>query len=100
MTDLAPKLYLVCYDIADDRRRSRIFKLLRGYGEHIQFSIFRCILSPRRFAELHARIEPLVHRSEDQVLLVLLGKADSRKSWRATILGRPMPPPKRGAIIV
>jgi len=100
MADPTPQLYLVCYDVADDRRRARLLRLLRGYGEHIQFSVFRCVLSPMRFAELRARIEPLVDHAEDQVLLVLLGKAESKKSWRATIVGRPMPPPRRGALIV
>ncbi len=100
MPDPAPKLYLVCYDIAEDRRRSRVLELLRGYGEHLQYSVFRCRLSPSRFEELLGRLAECIKPSEDQVLLVLLGKAESRQSWRATVLGRPLPPPRREAVIV
>jgi len=33
-------LYSICYDIKDDRRRNRIFKLLKDFGEPVQFSVF------------------------------------------------------------
>ncbi len=100
MTDPTPKLYLVCYDIAEDRRRAKVLQLLRGYGEHLQYSVFRCRLSAARFEELLTRLSERIRPSEDQVLLVLLGKAESKKSWRATVLGRPLPPPRKEAVIV
>lgn len=34
--------YLVCYDVADDKRLRRVFKLMRGFGDHLQFSVFEC----------------------------------------------------------
>ena len=37
--------YIVTYDISDDDRRNSIFKTLRGCGDHIQYSVFRCDLS-------------------------------------------------------
>lgn len=39
--------YLVCYDIRDPKRWRKAYKLLQGYGESVQFSIFRCWLSQR-----------------------------------------------------
>jgi CRISPR associated protein Cas2 len=39
--------YLVCYDIRCPKRWRKAYKLLEGYGERIQFSIFRCWLSQR-----------------------------------------------------
>ncbi len=32
--------YLVCYDIADDRRRNRTAKILKDYGDRVQRSTF------------------------------------------------------------
>lgn len=32
--------FIVCYDIADDRRRRRIAELLDAYGDRIQESVF------------------------------------------------------------
>jgi CRISPR-associated protein Cas2 len=34
--------YLVCYDITDDRRLRKVFKLMRGFGDHLPYSIFEC----------------------------------------------------------
>ncbi len=28
--------YLVCYDISDDVRRSRVLKTMKGFGDHLQ----------------------------------------------------------------
>lgn len=33
---------LVAYDISDDRRRNRLRRLLRGFGEPLQKSLFIC----------------------------------------------------------
>ena len=40
--------YLVCYDIRDPKRWRRCFKLLKGYGEGLQYSVFRCRLTKRQ----------------------------------------------------
>ena len=81
----APQAWLVVYDVTDDKRRTKIYKTLRGYGDHIQFSVFRCIVSDLQIAELRERLEGLVNHKEDQVLLVPLGSPDATrfKQWIA-----------------
>ena len=37
--------YLVCYDIADEKRLTRIYRLMKGRGLHIQYSVFYCVLT-------------------------------------------------------
>lgn len=37
--------YLVSYDIRDQVRWRRAYKTLKGTGERIQYSLFRCRLS-------------------------------------------------------
>ena len=37
--------YIVTYDICDDARRTAVYKALRGFGDHLQYSVFRCDLS-------------------------------------------------------
>lgn len=44
--------FLVIYDIADDRRRYRISKLLEAYGKRIQFSAFECWLDYNQYNKL------------------------------------------------
>src|SRR5437870_5051974 len=38
--------YIVAYDIADPKRLQRVHRTMRGYGDPLQYSVFRCILSP------------------------------------------------------
>ena len=42
------RLYVVAYDIADQKRWRRVFKAMHGYGEWLQLSVFQCRLSRRR----------------------------------------------------
>lgn len=39
---------LVAYDISDDRRRTQLHRLLRGFGEPLQKSLFLCWVNPVR----------------------------------------------------
>ena len=44
--------YLVCYDIADDKRLRKVFKTCGNFGDHLQFSVFECDLNPSEKVEL------------------------------------------------
>lgn len=70
------RLFIVTYDISDQRRWRRVFKAMHGYGEWIQLSVFQCRLSQRRRAELETRLRELVKNGEDHVLLIDVGPAD------------------------
>ncbi|MBI4568072.1 MAG: CRISPR-associated endonuclease Cas2 [Planctomycetes bacterium] len=48
--------FLIVYDIADDQRRSRIARILEGYGTRVQFSVFEFNLSPGRRVALMAEL--------------------------------------------
>ena len=38
--------YLVCYDIHDDKRLRRVYKAMRDFGDHLQYSVFECQFTP------------------------------------------------------
>ena len=95
-----PIRWLICYDIADDKRRRAVYRTLRGHGTWVQFSVFRASLSPMRLERLLERLEGIIHHREDQVLMVRLGRADSPQSWRIMTLGKAMAPPSRNAKVV
>lgn len=61
--------YLVCYDIRDSKRWRKAFKLLKGYGESVQYSIFRCWLSQRDREKLRWELEQVLSK-EDSLLVV------------------------------
>lgn len=92
--------YLVTYDICEPSRLRRVFRIMRGYGDHLQLSVFRCELTAVELVELRGRLEETIHHWEDQVLFVLIGPVDGRGSTSISAVGRRYEPPLRGAIVV
>ena len=81
--------YLVCYDICEDKRLRKVFQLMRGYGDHLQYSVFECQLTATDLVRLRAALSANIHRTEDQVLFVNLGPAQGRGDRVITALGKP-----------
>jgi CRISPR-associated protein Cas2 len=60
--------YLICYDIRCPKRWRKAYKLLQGYGESVQYSIFRCALTQRDREKLRWQLEQVL-AEEDRLLL-------------------------------
>ncbi len=93
------RLYIVTYDIADERRWRRVFKLMHGYGRWLQLSVFQCRLTVRRHAEMARRLEEVIHGRDDHVLILDLGPAD-KVDPRVESLGKTFEAVKRAAIVI
>jgi len=81
--------YLVCYDICDDRRLRKVFQVMRSWGDHLQYSVFECRLTPMDLIRLRSELSKIIHHTEDQVLFVSLGPAEGRGERVITALGKP-----------
>jgi len=92
-------LYIVTYDISDQKRWRKVFKLMQGYGEWLQLSVFQCRLSQRRQAELIATLDELIHHDDDHILLMDIGPADTVVP-KVTSLGKDFEPVKKEPVIV
>lgn len=92
-------LYIVTYDISDPKRWRAVFKLMNGYGEWLQLSVFQCRLSRRRHAELLATLDELILDDHDHVLMLDLGPAEGVDP-RVISLGRTFQPVVREPVIV
>jgi len=93
-------LYIVTYDISDQKRWRAVFNLMNGYGEWMQLSVFQCRLTRRRQADLVATLDQIIHHGEDHVLMMDLGVAEG-VSPRVVSLGkRDFTPVEREPIIV
>jgi CRISPR-associated protein Cas2 len=95
-----PTRYLVTYDIADDDRRTQVYKTLRGYGDHLQYSVFRCDLDATRRAKMTADLHPLIDHGRDQILIIDLGPVDGRAEGCIVSIGRRYLPPQRTVIVI
>jgi CRISPR-associated protein Cas2 len=92
--------YLVCYDISDDKRLRKVFKTMRNYGDHLQYSVFECQLTAMDLARLRNELSAIIHHDEDQVLFVNLGPAEGRGDRVITALGRAYSPVDAPCIVV
>ena len=81
--------YLITYDIADDKRLRLVFRTMRAYGDHLQFSVFECQLTAADLVRLKGELSGIIHHTEDQVLFVYLGPAEDRGDRIITALGKP-----------
>lgn len=63
--------YIVCYDIRCPKRWRKAYKLIEGYGEKVQYSIFRCWLNQRIREKLRWELEKILAQ-EDSILFIRL----------------------------
>jgi CRISPR-associated protein Cas2 len=92
-------LYIVTYDIADPKRWRRVFRLLEGFGEWLQLSVFQCRLGAQRHAELIALLDGIVHHDHDHIMLIDVGLADQVVP-RGVSLGKSYSPVERAPVVV
>jgi CRISPR-associated protein Cas2 len=93
-------VYIVTYDICHPKRLRQVYQLMRGYGDHLQLSVFRCELTPRERTELMGKLSGAVKHDEDQVLLFPLGPVEGMKDRSVHSVGRSYIPPDRGAVVI
>ena len=87
------------YDIADQKRWRRVWKVMNGYGEWLQLSVFQCRLSRKRLVQLRGALAEAIHDGADHVLILDLGPADTLKP-RMESLGKVVEAVERKPIIV
>lgn len=63
--------WLVCYDVHDAARLRRAAKVLEGTGERMQWSVFRCWMTPAQMHELRWDLTRVLE-AEDEVLIIPL----------------------------
>lgn len=81
--------YLVCYDIANDKRLRRVFKICKNFGDHLQFSVFECDLDPSEKIRMEAALKEVLEPTKDQVIFMRLGQSEGRGQRVITALGIP-----------
>ncbi|MGR9108436.1 MAG: CRISPR-associated endonuclease Cas2 [Gammaproteobacteria bacterium] len=51
------RLWMISYDIEDDKVRRRVSDLLKNHGKRVQYSVFECWLSGRELTGLRVRLQ-------------------------------------------
>ena len=91
--------HLVAYDISDDTRRNGIFKTLKDFGNHIQYSVFLCELDRSELVQLRERLRDFIDASTDQVMFLDLGPAVHEIGDQLDVIGQPYSPPGRRFVV-
>jgi CRISPR-associated protein Cas2 len=81
--------YLVCYDISNDKRLRRVFKICKNFGNHLQYSVFECDLTQSEKTDMESQLNDTIEQTADQVLFIRLGPAESRANRVINALGSP-----------
>jgi CRISPR-associated protein Cas2 len=63
--------WLVSYDVRDDKRLRRTARHLEGYGERLQYSVFRCWMTRGQMERLRWELTEML-TPEDDVLVIPL----------------------------
>lgn len=93
-------LYIVTYDIGDQKRWRAVFRLMNGYGEWVQLSVFQCRLSRKRHAEMLATLDEIVSQKDDHVVVIDVGVAENVIPRVVSLGKRTFEPVQREPVIV
>jgi len=94
------RCFLVCYDIRNPKRLRRVHKVLKGYGEAWQFSVFFCTLKDIERVRLQTDLEEQMNLKEDQAMILDLGPNEEEARKAATVVGQPLPDQDSGIVVV
>ncbi len=64
-------LHLVTYDIRDPKRWRRAYRILRGYGDRVQYSVFRVHGTAVQIARLRWQLECILDAVDALLILRL-----------------------------
>ncbi|MBC6415588.1 MAG: CRISPR-associated endonuclease Cas2 [Bdellovibrionales bacterium] len=74
------KLFIVSYDITDPKRWRKIFKILNGYGNWLQLSVFQCQMNELKKEKLVSELDTIIDKSKDQILFIDVGLKNKVKT--------------------
>lgn len=80
--------YIVCYDIRDPKRLRLTHKLMLGYGNPLQYSVFLCELSRPERLVMEQRLREVTNQRDDSIAIIDMGPLSRRSRNRIYFLGK------------
>jgi CRISPR-associated protein Cas2 len=69
---------LVCYDVRDPKRYRALYKVMKGVGRRIQYSVFRCRLDDREIEQLRWNLAKILDAVDSLLIIDLCPLCASR----------------------
>jgi len=79
--------YIVSYDIRNQKRLCRVHRAMKGFGEPVHYSVFRCDLTRLGRVEMASALMDLIDEKEDRIMIIDMGPVDGRVGERIEFLG-------------
>jgi len=92
--------YVVAYDVTDPKRLRVVYKKMCGFGDWLQYSVFRCDLSDVELTLMKAAVGAIINHAEDRLMIVDVGRVDGRGAGAFQFIGVARDIPANGAVIV
>ncbi len=73
---------VIAYDTPSDKRRTKLVKLLKNYGERRQLSLFELRVSKDQLAKLKQSILRVVDEAEDTLAIYFLSPETLKRTFR------------------
>lgn len=73
-----PQWHMISYDVRDPKRLRRTAKLLEGFGERIQYSLFRVHVGRTKLEKIRWELSEIL-AEEDELLIIPLCERCARK---------------------
>ncbi len=83
------QLYLIAYDISQNKARNKAADLLAQYGERINLSVFECMLTQKQKDQIIDQLEAMINPKTDSIRIYFICNQCYSKS---IVLGRSDPP--------
>ncbi len=77
-----------------------VFNLMKGYGEHLQLSVFLCELSLKEKALLIWKLNDIINHKDDSVMFTKIGPVNSNTVKKIEFIGSNKVISDRRAVIV
>lgn len=91
--------YIISYDIKDDKTRLKLFKLLKDYGTHVQFSVFEATLKKKQFDKMFQEIRSKIkiNKECDSIMIYSLNKISIKNK---IMIGKFIEDPEKNCFVV
>lgn len=85
---------MVCYDVRDGKRLRKAAKLLEGYGERMQYSVFRCRVTRRELERLRWELTRVLEAEDSWMIVPLCDACVGKVDQHGPAVGWDPEPPK------
>ena len=70
--------HLICYDVRDPKRLRKTAKLLEGYGERVQYSIFRIRVTEHKLQKVRWELSEILTQDDSLLIVPLCQRCASK----------------------